>query len=356
MKALIFGAGFSAYILKSLTKENIKIIGCTDYLNLKNNSLFRRKNLETNKILSNKSYSYGSLHFKIKNAKFHDRVEYGGNSNIWGGTVNLNQIPVKILNILKKNKIKFVNLSFKNTGTISNKGEIYQMQSFDNKIVGIKNLKLKIKNGYLLSFYCKKKKIFTKIKFPKKKIKTLSVSKLFLCIGTVQLIDLLYRSKLIKDGDIIEFSEFSHKYKLKTIFSFYDTKALVIRYNFGRAIGHFLGIQFFSKFLKFFKFIPICIDQNFYMKKNNLKLKVKKGKLIELSAKKKFNTTFGESIHYCNMRVNNININNYLSKINPNITGIGMSFVNQKSPGPISNDIINDAFEKIKKNNIKINY
>ena len=33
-----------------------------------------------------------------------------------------------------------------------------------------------------------------------------------------------------------------------------------------------------------------------------------------------------------------------------------MPFVNQKKPGPISNDIINDALKKIKKNNIKINY
>ena len=311
MKALIFGAGFSALVLKLLMKEDIKIIGIIDYISLKKNTLFRRKNLETNKIMSRKSYSYGSLHFNIKNAKFHDRLIYGGNSNIWGGTINLKAISVRVLNILKKSKIKFINLSFKNTGTISNNDKIYQMQSPDNKIIGIKDLKLKIKNGYLLSFYCKKNKIFAKIKFMKK-IKTISVRKLFLCIGVVQLIDLLYRSKFIKEGDIIEFSEFSHKYKLKTIFSFYDKEALVIRYNFGRAIGHFLGIQFFSKLLKFFKFFPICIDQNFYKKKINFKLKVKKGKLIELRRKRNFNSTFGQSIHYCNMRINNININNYL--------------------------------------------
>ena len=40
------------------------------------------------------------------------------------------------------------------------------------------------------------------------------------------------------------------------------------------------------------------------------------------------------------MKINGIKINKYLSKINSNIKGVGTSFINQKVPGPISNDII----------------
>ena len=59
--------------------------------------------------------------------------------------------------------------------------------------------------------------------------------------------------------------------------------------------------------------------------------------------------TFGHSIHYCNLRINKTPMDKFLKDINPNILGLGMAFVNQKSPGPISNDIIIDIIKKIKK-------
>ena len=52
----------------------------------------------------------------------------------------------------------------------------------------------------------------------KKGIKIISVNKVVLCLGSIQLLDLLFRSKLIKNGDVIEFSEYKHKFKFKTIF------------------------------------------------------------------------------------------------------------------------------------------
>jgi hypothetical protein len=47
------------------------------------------------------------------------------------------------------------------------------------------------------------------------------------------------------------------------------------------------------------------------------------------------------------MKINGININHLLSKIHPKIFGVGMSYVKQKKPGPISNDIISDATNKL---------
>ena len=49
------------------------------------------------------------------------------------------------------------------------------------------------------------------------------------------------------------------------------------------------------------------------------------------------------------MKINNVSINNYLKKINENIFGFGMSFVSQSKPGPISNDIIIDICQKLKR-------
>ena len=57
---------------------------------------------------------------------------------------------------------------------------------------------------------------------------------------------------------------------------------------------------------------------------------------------------FGDSIHYCNLFLDNIGVNDYLSKISKNIIGTGMSFINQIKPGPISNDIMNDIYNKLR--------
>ena len=88
----------------------------------------------------------------------------------------------------------------------------------------------------------------------------------------------------------------------------------------------------------------------FLQKKNKLKLKIVNNKIVENQRNiVRKDSKFGESIHYCNLRINNIEINKFLRKINKNIYGLGMSFINQSVPGPISNEIILDAKVKCKK-------
>ena len=53
----------------------------------------------------------------------------------------------------------------------------------------------------------------------------------------------------------------------------------------------------------------------------------------------------GDSIHYCNLSIDQININKYLNKLSKNILGISMPFINQKVPGPISGDIIHNILK-----------
>jgi len=101
--------------------------------------------------------------------------------------------------------------------------------------------------------------------------------------------------------------------------------------------------------LKIFKFLPFCIDQIFYFKKDKIKLQVDKKTIVEKNVYIRKKKRLGESIHYCNLKINNVDINKFLAKINPNISGLGMLFVNQRKPGPISNEIILDAKLKCKK-------
>ncbi len=344
-KSIIIGSGFSAFICKIFFKKNIDVLGVKDTNFLKKNSLFLRKNLNTNKFFSLKSQSFGSLEFNLKNTRLHDRLSFGGNSNVWGGKINIKKLPKIFFKKLKSNKIFLKKLSFKSTGTISNKTDIMQIQNENSQILDIKNTKIKIKGGYLLSFTSKKNNVILNyLTNNNSQIKKLKVTNLYLCIGTIQLIDLLYRSNYLKSGDIIKFSEFNHKFKLKFFFSKFDSSATtIVRYSFSRAIGHFLGIQFYSSILKLLDFIPLVIDQNFYKKKIFCSLKIDKNILTDLNDIK-----FGNSIHYCNMSINGQNINKFLKKINKNIKGFGMPFINQKRPGPISNEIIEDVIQNLR--------
>jgi hypothetical protein len=167
----------------------------------------------------------------------------------------------------------------------------------------------------------------------------------------VQLIDLLYRSGLIKGGTTISLSEFSYQLKSKITFSpsKFANATTMIRFKLFRAIAHHLGIQKFFKINKLFQWIPFYFDQVFLLKKLAYTSEIKNGMLSDPITQKINNSSrFGRSIHYCDLKINGLNINEYLGRINLNISGIGMAFVKQKNPGPISNDIILDAIRKVK--------
>jgi hypothetical protein len=349
-KVIIIGSGISANIVNLLSRKYTKIIGIVNNYNFEKINLNRRKNLECNKFFLKKSYSYGSIKFNLSNAFFHDRLISGGNSNIWGGNIHIKNIPKNVLKFFFEKKIILKNLSFVETGTKSNDKNIKQLQNTNGKILNTNDLNLKINDGYVLNFFIKRRLIHINTINSKNFIKKIITKKIFLCLGSIQIIDLLYRSNLLKENDTIEFSEFSHTFKLKTIFSRINKKSTVVRYQFSRAIGHLLGIQSFHRFFKILNFIPICIDQEFSFKKINYKMILKNGILHEV--KKKNYNNFGTSIHYCNMKINGVKLNKYLKKIDKNIFGIGMAFVDQKKPGPIINDIIIDIFNKLKTNGI----
>jgi len=354
-KITIVGGGFSAFSAKLLASTPSILITPIDE-RITKKIMLRRKPFEFNKLLSEKAFSYGTLQTKITGIKLHDRLRIGGNSSIWGGLTDIEKISSEIIGKFKSNGIKFTKLSFLNTGSISNNNNIYQITN-DENIFNVRNKFSKYINGYLLSFFVDKKNIGLNILASpnNNKIikKTIFTKKLVICTGVVQTIDLLYRSKIINDGDKIKLDEFSYYLKYKFLPFSYFTGRLddtnIIRYKFSSAISHFFGIQKKLKYAFLIDLIPVYIDQYFLNKIDSCCIKIDKGILKNINNKIDTNIQkFGHSIHYCNMRVNNKSINKLLRDINPNICGLGMAFIKQKVPGPISNDIILDTSKKIK--------
>ena len=107
------GTGFSAYLLKILSRKKIFFIS-SNYKIVKNLKNFqRRKNFENHvKFFTKKTNSYGILNLPLtKNITLHDTLIDGGNTNYWGGFINKNKIKKKEVfqnskkrkNLFKKN-------------------------------------------------------------------------------------------------------------------------------------------------------------------------------------------------------------------------------------------------------------
>lgn len=352
---IIIGGGFSALIARIfLAHANCRIISCQnpEYLSAKN--FHRRSILEVNKFFLPKAISIGKLKIRFNKTRLHDRLCHGGNSSIWGGMVDCANFSNIIINKLSKNGIVFKYLSFTNTGTISNSQTLMQMQNKSNSIFNTSNILKNAENYYVNSFYLKGKKIglnlFSLSKDSKKKVVHIYTDRLVICTGIVQTIDLLYRSGFIPDKTTLQLSEYITKFRIKLTVSptrfNKEGNSLIVRYDFLRAAGHFFGVQERKWTSNIFKYFPFYIDQIFYNKIIKRKLKINDETLSD-SLSRRNNLIFGKSIHYCNLKINRKNINRFLHNISPNIKGLGMAFIAQKKPGPISNDIIIDAKEKL---------
>ena len=339
---VIIGSGFSALIANIFLEKYNPLT-----ISLDNNYLFKsklnvRRNLNINKIFSSNTKSFGNFDYKLNNkTRIHDRISIGGHSNIWGGFINIDELKNTTLSLLKNN-FSVRKINERKCGYQSNKDGIAQMRDNNENIIDSKSLIKKIENGFLDSFFIEPDYIKLKIYFKNKSnFEIIKTRKLILAISFSQLIDLLYRSKIILNSCSIGLSEFDHKFK-KTMLSDIKqndyTEDVIIKYDLIRAIKHFTGFQRSLDYLNFN--IPFYIEQIFYNKKKFLELKLDyNNKLInEVSNLNKF----GDSIHYCNLKIGGININEIFKNLSNNIVGISMPFTEQKRPGPISNDIINN--------------
>jgi len=341
---VIIGSGFSALTtFLKFKKYNPVIITATQksYTNLE---MTKRKALNINKVFSSKSVSRGDFSFNLKNnTKLHDRLSLGGNSNIWGGFININSLNNDSMNQFKNIGVNFHKLVQNQNGYLSNNNDIRQLRSSDNRILDTSKFLKNFISGFVETIEFKNNLIKINYFTNNRKLESLTTSKLFLSISFPQLIDLLYRSQLLKKNFNLLLSEFEHTFIINTSNSIKikSDSDLIIKYDLIRAFKHFFGFQ--KSIDKFTLKLPIYIDQIFSKNKVRLKLTLNlKDKMINQLTLEKF----GHSIHYCNLYIDEININDYLNQFTSNLFGVSAPFINQKKPGPISNDIIENVWSK----------
>ncbi len=344
---VIVGSGFSALIsYYFLKKFNIQTISSNN-IGYNLNNLKSRKNLNTNKFFSPKSQSKGNfIYYKNSSFKIHDRLSFGGNTNLWGGFIDIQELSTKTLGYFQEDQIKFEKLNLNTNGYKSNIDTLRQLRDSKNRILNSSKFINDILPGYVDSI--KINKDFISIKFfneKKNQYDFLDTKKLIIAVSFPQLIDLLFRSNLINEAKFLTLEDYVHKFKLSFSqnLNIDSNSDFIIKYDFFRALKHYLGYQ--ESIDRFLIKIPMYINQIFYNKKIEGKLKIDL-KNKKISAIDNLNR-FGDSIHYCNLKIDNLGINEYISNFSKNIIGVSMPFVTQSKPRPISNDIINNFCKKI---------
>ena len=341
-EVIIIGSGFSALLAYyKLVKYNPIIISTTNKFRTIH-KMRRRNNLNINKYFSSKTVSFGSLEYKLSSrTKLHDRNNYGGNSNLWGGFINIENLNTDFYKICESKGIKLTKLNLNKNGYKSNCDSIRQLRSYQEDIIDVSKYFDNIFEGLLYSFTVEKNYLKLLIYDKNNKPEIIKTKKLYLCINLPQLVDLLFRSNLLKNKSNLNTTEFEHYFELSFSKKFKNSdykKDLVIKYDPIRSLKHFFGYQKSLDFLALK--LPIYINQHFLNKKRNLKLELNQDYIYQKSE----NYKFGESIHYCNLEINNININEFINEVSKNIIGLSSPFVKQKEPGPISNDIISHLY------------
>jgi len=339
---VIIGSGFSAFATYlKFRKYNPTVISSTK--NTGSNLVLNNRNkLKINKPFSTKSLSYGNFTFNLKNnTRLHDRLSLGGNSNIWGGFININLLPINFINNIKNLGIFLHKLDQKKNGYLSNENGLRQLRDSDDKILDVSKFFNQYIEGFVDSFDFKNKLIKIKYYSEKKKIiETISASKLFIAISFPQLIDILYRSNMVKTDLKLQLDEYEHNFQINTRKIISNNNSLIIKYDFIRILKHYFGYQ--KSIDNFPLNLPLFVDQEFSNSKRFLNLNVNiNNKIISQISSQKF----GDSIHYCNLYIEEQKISKYISNFLPNVFGVSMPFVSQEKPGPIANDIINNIWK-----------
>ena len=336
-KNCFVGAGLSAYFSQLLywQKGDVCLYPSASW----SPYAVKRPPLEINKFFSSQSSSYGSNLFQLSHAELHDRGTLGGNSEIWGGFFDAAQ--VERLDKLKDAGIQLVPLSFGVTGSASNISSLVQLQESSGKILNASNHLRPGDNKYLDSIRCESGHITLNWSSADKlePSQVVIAGKVFVCTGVVQTIDLLMRSQLIKPGDELTLDEFEYELVIGRQPPSLDVRdACVITYTPGRAIAHLLGIQ---KGHRLTALKPFEIHQVFRAQTQTLRMTagnhVLSGAPEAIAGRKP--RKFGQSIHYCNLKINGERLVDMAARLSANLHFVSMASVVQSKPGPISSDI-----------------
>ena len=275
-EVIIVGGGFSAFLAKLILGPKASIISTSGNYNFLEIGMQRLKKLETNKIYPKNSRSFGKLDLELKKLRLHDRLNPGGNSNIWGGIVDVEMLNASIISKLKEFGIIFQSLSLNKTGNCSNNKNLVQLLDKNNKIFNFGNFFEAEKDNFLESFFLKNDFIGLNVISLDKNFekKTIWTKKLVICTGVFQTIDLLHRSGFTGNNSTIALSEFGYKKSVlitsnPNSFNYKENK-LIVRFNLLRAACHFLGIQKNYGFQVFLIICPFLLIKIIMIQKQNI--------------------------------------------------------------------------------------
>ena len=343
---LIIGSGFSALVAYIFLKKYNPTIISANINTIKSLKLLNRPNLNTNKYFESTAKSVGNFQYNISSKIYlHDRISFGGNSNIWGGFINIEKIPPSVIKIFIDNGISLAKLDLTKNGYKTNNENIRQLRNKNGQIINARNFinniidgfvnKLSFENNYIfVNYFDSKNNKFTSQKF----------KNVFLALSFPQTIDLLFRSNIINNDLKLGLFEYDHRF-IKTMSNKLDkypkNEHCVIKYDLVRSLKHFFG---YNKNLDKLKIkLPFYVDQVFTNTIRRIDLSLNSKQKVITSLRE---IQFGDSIHYCNLNIDGTDINNYLKKFSKNLIGISTPFVKQEYPGPISNDIVLNFINK----------
>mgnify|MGYP001167863335 CR=1 FL=1 len=285
---------------------------------------------KTSKKKPNVFTSRGNKILKSKN--FYENDTLGGNTNIWGGYINLRRHKLFLKNnkykklfnknIFKVNRIFSNNIKFENTYclmNINNKVFRINRKHFGNKIYDekIKKIEIKKKNIEVIS-----------------NNRRLQVKKLILCIGNLSLLRLLYQSNWLKNKDIISFDDGDCNYVFS--FSANNNKDYFIPMPLSN-----IAEKIIFKKSKSYKIIKNSIIlQKFSGTTKNYNFSC--SEIMKMDETK---IRYFLSNHIANLKINNIPVRKFIKSKSKKINVFCTGTVKKYLPGPIIQDLILDIIK-----------
>ena len=336
---VIAGSGFSAYCIHNLVSSEARnlVVSPLSHGGL-NGKFIRQRQFDLNRPLARSARSLGRLAWDIGPNQLVDRIGLGGNSNVWGGYIDLDEANGSLLAKLKGASVVKLNPGLHGLGSNKNIGIL---TGDDGRIFNSGNYFSGV-DGYLDAFVSKidlerQGLISLEVETRTETIR-LSAKKLFLCLSVPQLIELLANSGLFPDHSVLKLLE--HEFYFARHTGEPEPDACVISYRFWIAVGRALGARNLNYGL--LNIGPYVVDQVFKNRSAMMELLFQRSGSGSVTLHNDARN-FGKSIHYYGLSVNDKEINSVLREVNPGIQVLGHASIYPQNGGPVSNCILNGA-------------
>ena len=286
--------------------------------------------------ISNNAVIFCKEKNNIKRSKnFFELEKIGGNTNIWGGYINLKRHKLftkdrKYFNFFKDTKLlelkELINdKQFESTSYLSNYNshEVFRInkKNFKNKVLfyNIDKILILKKN---IALFSKKKNFKTK--------------KLSICTGNLGLIEILYNSNLLKMHDRISFEDGNVSYGVNLFKN--------------RIKNYYIPMNIYEVFMKliFNKVAEYKTDTKkyFFLQKFSKQSKKYNFTVKEILKYQTNNIRYFLSHHVTNLKINGISVDKFMLKISKRIFVYNSGKCKKYYGGPISQDIIFNSLTK----------